>query len=87
MQTIKFTAMNLKKAMFIKATHSVIARHWQQTEAPSMAEWACELDRIEFLEHMIACDEDKSDSNKHMWIVWSHFRYFSDFVSFISTKF
>lgn len=48
--------------------------------------WLNELvNKIELVEYMIAWDEDKSESHKLMWTVWSHFRYSSEFDSFIST--
>lgn len=55
----------IKKSLiryYITEVCSVIARHWHQAEALSLAEWACELNQIDCEERMIAWDDNITKS-------------------------
>lgn len=59
---------------FLTAACSVIARHWRQAHTLSLADWACEIDRTENLEHMIAWDKNKSESTSFYGLVCCIFK-------------
>lgn len=73
-----------KKNCPFSAARSVVAKSLHQPVVPSLADWACDIDRIEHIERMVAWDGDKSKSHTIMWTVWLHFWFSSDFDTFVS---
>lgn len=63
---------NLSKH-FNTAACSVIARHWRCMAVPLMAEWACEMNNINHVDHMNTWDEDKSEFYNCTLTAWSYF--------------
>lgn len=65
------------------AARTLIARNWKETRCPTIAEWICEMNEIQYMEKQIRDEGFIINQMPEVWQNWDKFRSSKEMLEFL----